>query len=258
MSAKETKARNGWEYETALDIEWVHAIAPQAKILLIEAATPSGINLLAAVDYAAKQREISAISMSWGGREFSDETVRDSHFTSVSGAQFFASSGDNGTGVSWPAASPNVISVGGTSLSFTSDGLFSKETAWAGSGGGISVYEKAPSYQATFSIPKSQGRRAVPDVSYDADPSTGFPVIHNGTWRTVGGTSAGAPQWAAIAALGTGAGNTNFYSDKSSSKSTSYFRDIISGENGLCGYYCTARTHYDYVTGLGSPQTTNF
>jgi subtilase family serine protease len=258
MSTKEASSTSAWDLETALDVEWAHAIAPKAKIMLVEAASPSGTNLLKAVDYAASQKTASAISMSWGGDEFTEETTYDSHFKSVSGAPFFASSGDNGAGVSWPAASPDVIAVGGTSLALTKDGILTKETAWAGSGGGVSAYEKAPAYQTTYSIPKSNGMRAIPDVAYDADPASGFPIVHNGVWRTAGGTSAGAPQWAAIAADGKGAANTAFYSDKSSTKNASYFRDIISGANGSCGYYCSARARYDYVTGLGTPQTVTF
>ena len=100
--------------------------------------------------------------------------------------------------------------------------------------------------------------RAIPDVAYNADPASGFPIIRKGVWETVGGTSAGAPQWAAIASLGSGASNTNFYSDKSSTNNSKYFRDITSGTNGDCGYLCIARAHYDYVTGLGSPQTDVF
>jgi subtilase family serine protease len=100
--------------------------------------------------------------------------------------------------------------------------------------------------------------RAIPDVAYDADPASGFPIVRAGVWHTVGGTSAGAPQWAAIAALGTGAKNSNFYSDKASSSHSSYFKDITSGANGTCSYYCDARSHYDYVTGLGSPLTVRF
>jgi subtilase family serine protease len=263
---------SGWDLETALDVEWAHAIAPSAKILLVEAKTASGANLLAAVDYAASQKNASAISMSWGGAEFPEETTLDSHFVSASGAPFFASSGDNGTGASWPASSPKVIGVGGTSLALSggsaTDSAGSsagaatsnliKETAWQGSGGGVSAYEKEPAFQTSYSIPKAKGMRAIPDVSYDADPASGFPIIHNGIWRTAGGTSAGAPQWAAIAALGQGASNANFYKDKASSNTASFFRDILSGVNGSCGYYCTARAHYDYVTGLGTPQTVNF
>ena len=148
--------------------------------------------------------------------------------------------------------------TGGTTISLNADGSVKKEIAWSGSGGGISVYEKEPVYQSDYSIPKSGGYRAIPDVSYDADPASGFPIIRKGVWRTVGGTSAGAPQWAAISTLGSGAGNTNFYADKASANSTAYFRDIVSGKNGDCGYLCNARKHYDYVTGLGSPLTVNF
>jgi subtilase family serine protease len=100
--------------------------------------------------------------------------------------------------------------------------------------------------------------RAVPDVSYDADPQSGFPIYHAGKWREVGGTSAGAPQWAAIAALGSGISLPQLYADKAASSNSNYFRDITSGTNGSCGYLCSARKHYDYVTGLGSPQTINF
>jgi subtilase family serine protease len=257
MSAK-TSSNSGWALETTLDVEWAHAIAPSAKILLVEAATPSGANLLKAIDYAAGRSGIVSVSMSWGGAEFAEETSLDSHFVSKSGAVFFSSSGDNGTGASWPAASPNVVGVGGTSISLAKGGTFSKETAWNGSGGGVSAYEKAPAFQKNYSIPKAGGMRAIPDVAYDADPASGFPIVRGGVWRTVGGTSAGAPQWAAIAALGDGASNQDFYADKSGANSSGYFRDIASGTNGPCGYYCVARAHYDYVTGLGSPQTVNF
>ena len=171
------KDNGGWDLETALDVEWAHAIAPSAKILLVEATTPSGANLLKAVDYAAKQKGVSAISMSWGGAEFPEETTLDSHFKSISSAPFFASSGDNGTGASWPASSPNVIGVGGTSLALGANGALIKETAWQGSGGGVSAYEKAPAFQTTYAIAHASGMRAIPDVAYDADPKSGFPII---------------------------------------------------------------------------------
>jgi subtilase family serine protease len=257
-----TATNSGWALETSLDVEWAHAIAPKAKILLVEAKTPSGKNLLSAIDYARSLKDVVAISMSLGGDEFADEASLDSHFVSAYGAVFFAASGDDGTGVSWPAVSPNVVAVGGTGF-IVRDKKLLKENAWQGSGGGISSYEKQPSYQASYSIPKAQGMRAVPDVSYNADPSSGYSVYKttgDGTkgWYVVGGTSAGAPQWAAIEALGHSGGNQKFYADKSSSSSSSYFRDIISGSNGTCIYYCDARKHYDYVTGLGSPITTIF
>ena len=100
--------------------------------------------------------------------------------------------------------------------------------------------------------------RAIPDVSYDADPHSGYSIYVKGKWYVVGGTSAGAPQWAAIQSLGLSASNANFYSDKASAGNASFFRDITSGTNGDCGYYCQARKHYDYVTGLGSPLTIHF
>lgn len=272
--ASSTAANSGWELEESLDVEWAHAIAPKAKILLVEAKTPSGANLLGAIDYAAKQKGVVAVSMSWGGAEFSDELSYDSHFIGVGGASkivFFASSGDDGTGASWPASSPYVVGVGGTTLTLAATtGKFVRETAWSGSGGGVSAYEKEPTYQATYKIAKANGMRAIPDVAYNADPASGYPVYltpagkstsKNG-WYTVGGTSAGAPQWAAIQALGAALGHPvslpAIYADKSSSSTTKFFRDITSGTNGSCGYYCGARTHYDYVTGLGAPQTAKF
>lgn len=244
--------------ETALDVEWSHAIAPGAKILLVSAKTPSGANLLKAVDYAAGRSDVVAISMSFGGAEFPEEKSLDAHFTSKSGAVFFASSGDSGAGASWPASSPNVVSVGGTSLSFKSDGMLASEKAWSGSGGGVSAYEGEPAYQANYSIPKSNGMRAIPDVSYSADPQSGFSVYARGKWAVVGGTSAGAPQWAGIQSLGLSASNEKLYPDKASASYASFFRDIVSGTNGDCQYYCQARKHYDYITGLGSPLTVNF
>ncbi len=262
MSAS-TSAKTSWALETSLDVEWSHAIAPDAKILLVEAVTPSGKNLLDAVDYARGRSDVVAISMSWGGGEFSDETSLDSHFVSTNGTTFFASAGDNGTGASWPASSPNVVGVGGTKLTLDKNGKVTSETAWTGSGGGISAYESAPSFQNSYSIPKAGGKRAIPDVSYDADPKSGFSVYKStasgaGKWYEVGGTSAGAPQWAAIKSLGLSADNQKFYKDKASDSSKSFFRDIVSGKNGTCGYICDARAHYDYVTGLGSPLTVKF
>jgi subtilase family serine protease len=257
------KANTGWALETALDVEWAHAIAPQAKILLIEAKTQSGANLLSAIDYAASRNDVVSVSMSWGGPEFSEETSLDQHFTSKSGAVFFASSGDQGTGANWPAASPNVVGVGGTSLELFKNGSLISESAWSGSGGGVSAYEPEPSYQRAYNIPKAGGKRAIPDVAYNADPKSGYSVYKSSSsskngWYTVGGTSAGAPQWAAIYALGRTASLANLYSDKASSSTLQYFRDVTSGANGTCAYYCDARKRYDYVTGLGAPLTANF
>ena len=241
---------SGWAEETCLDVEWAHAIAPDAKILLVEAKSPSESDLLQAVDYARNRPDVVSVSMSWGSNESYLETNWDYHFTSSYGAVFFASSGDKGSGVIWPASSPNVVAVGGTTLKI--DSVIS-ETAWSGSGGGISNFEPIPDYQTNFGL--TTPKRSVPDVSYNADPSTGVSVYCNSQWLPgkMGGTSAGAPQWAAIYALDRSATNNNLYG-KAKSVYSAHFRDITSGSNG--GYNATIG--YDYVTGLGSPLTDNF
>jgi subtilase family serine protease len=251
--ATSVSPNQAWALEISLDVQWAHAIAPNATILLVEAKSNSLTDLLAAVNYAKSQPNVVAVSMSWGGNEFRAETFYDSYFSS-SNVTFFASSGDSGAGVLWPASSPNVVAVGGTSLRFLSGSV--AETAWSGSGGGISAYEPIPAYQTKFGL--TTRMRSVPDVSYDADPNTGFSVYDSfgyygqSGWFQVGGTSAGAPQWAAIQALGLTASNDNFYQDAKAAYA-SYFRDITNGSNGYL-----AGAGYDYVTGLGSPLTANF
>jgi hypothetical protein len=239
----------GWQLETCLDVEWAHAMAPNAKILLVEAVNPSNNALLSAVDYATSQPGVVAVSMSWGGEEISYQASYDYHFNKP-GITFFASSGDYGSNVIWPAASANVVSVGGTTLNLNPDGTVFSEVAWRNSSGGISKYISAPAYQTGFGLPYSN--RAVPDVSYNGNASTGVSV-YNGTWWKMGGTSAGAPQWAAIHALGLSATNNNLY-NRAKSAYSSYFRDIAAGSN----YVNPATAGYDLVTGLGSPLTTIF
>ncbi len=254
---------SGWDFEECLDVEWAHAIAPNAKILFVEAVSNSNNHLYAAVDYARGRSDVVAISMSWGGSESSAESTEDSHFISSYGAAFFASAGDSGTGVEYPAASPNVTGVGGTNLYFNSLGQLTAEIAWSGSGGGLSQYETEPGYQSTYGVVSANGFRAVPDVSYNSGSNSIAYVsvydIYQGGWNGAYGTSAGAPQWAAIHALDTTAINSNFYTVAANSVAYSTtFRDITSGTNGTPGFYTTATTKYDYVTGLGSPLTTHF
>lgn len=253
-----------WAMESSLDVQWAHAIAPGAKILLVEATDNSGNALINAINYARFRSDVVAISMSWGGGEFSSEGSYEGFFVSPYGATFFASSGDSGHGVSWPAVSANVVSVGGTRLNQNSNGAVVSETAWAGSGGGISAYLNMPSYQTQYKITGGTNKRAVPDVSYDADPATGFSVYDSfgyggrSGWFIVGGTSAGAPQWAAIKAIGRSVTLPKLYTDARKSNYASYLRDITTGTNGGCGTQCTARAGYDFVTGLGSPLTQSF
>ena len=242
---------SSWTVETCLDVEWAHAVAPNARILLVEATGADNNALLSAIDYATSQPGVIAVSMSWGGDEFAQETTYyfESHFNKP-GITFFASSGDDGTSPKWPAVSAKVVSVGGTSLNLNADGTIISETAWRNSSGGVSVYVPKPSYQTNYGL--SYTKRAVPDVSYNGNPSTGVSV-YNGAWIKVGGTSAGAPQWAAIHAIGLSVTNNNLYA-RAKAAYSSYFRDITNGSN----YVNQTETNYDLVTGLGSPLTTNF
>ena len=245
----------GWAEETSLDVEWAHAIAPGAKIVLVAAKSASYTDLLGAVDYAVNTAHATVVSMSWGGSETSAETGNgyDSHFN-VPGVTFVASAGDSGEGVEWPAASPYVVGVGGTSLYLNPDNSYSSESAWSGSGGGISAYESAPSWQSPWS---GLLKRGVPDVSYLADPNTGVLVVYKGGLYVFGGTSVGAPQWAALVALSQvslASANTTLYSVAGTADNInpSYFYDITTGNNGPDPDDYAIRG-YDLVTGLGSP-----
>jgi subtilase family serine protease len=261
----------GWSAEMALDVEWAHAIAPGAGILLVEANSSSTSDLLAGVRYAANQPGVSVVSMSWGSAEFAGETGLDGTFTTPfghNGVTFVASSGDAGATPQWPAVSPNVVGVGGTSLQLTSSGAWSSETGWGnglysglsgGSGGGISRYESQPSYQQGV-VTQSTSQRTSPDVAYNGDPKTGVYVYdsQNGGWFQVGGTSAGAPQWSALIAIAdqgralagqaTLDGPTQTLPALYKMASTD-FHDITSGNNGYA-----ATVGYDLVTGRGTPK----
>jgi subtilase family serine protease len=253
----------GWALETALDVEWAHAIAPGATIILSVANSSSTSDLLNAID-AAVNAGANVVSMSWGGSEFSGMSFYDSHFNKPNVA-FTASSGDNGAGVEWPAVSPYVLGVGGTTLTLDASNNRLSETAWSGSGGGISSYYGMPSFQSGW---QTSGARGIPDVSYVADPNTGVLVYDsvNGGWYIVGGTSVGAPQWAAAIALANqlrvtggsselGWANESLYPLAQGSTTTpytvnpAYFYDVSSGNNGAY----SAAPPYDFVTGLGSP-----
>jgi len=264
---------SGWALEIALDVEWAHAVAPGADILLVESTNNRISRLLGAVDVAVSMGA-KVVSMSWGSNEFSSETFFDSHFN-VTGVTFTASSGDSGGAPLWPAVSPFVVAVGGTTLPLDASGnLTGPETAWGGSNGDASFFEAEPGYQNNYPIPDTAGARGAPDVSYIADPNTGVSVYDTTAffgqsgWFQIGGTSVGAPNWAALIALANqgrscassgsqclSTSNTNFsplYNAASPPLSTTYnsnYRDITSGSN-VC---CTASPGYDFVTGLGSP-----
>jgi len=261
------KARTncGWNQEAALDIEWAHAMAPHAQIILVIAKSNSFTDLFQAVDYATKLVSASSnalggqVSMSWGGSEFSSEASYDSHFTN-SKVVYFASSGDTGGKNIYPSVSPNVVSAGGTTINRNGSGVFLTESAWSGSGGGPSAYEPRPGFQTVVSSIVGS-KRGAPDVSFDANPSTGVSVYDSTScqgmsgWLVFGGTSVAAPSLAGIANL-----SNHFYAGSAIELSTIYsnlgtsnFRDITSGTAGSF----SAVTGWDFVTGVGSNLGTN-
>ena len=237
----------GWALEISLDVQWAHAIAPGAKILLVEASSNSFANLLAAEDYAKTHAQY--VSNSWGASEFSGESSYDSRFAQ-SGVSFFVSSGDAGLPAEYPSASPNVISVGGTTLQF-SGGTFTAETGWSSGGGGCSAYETATSAQSAFNgygQVGCAGKRATPDVSLDADPASGVSVYdsvrYQGQqgWFTVGGTSASSPMWAGRAAVAGAVVNAAYVYGANIT-----YRDITAGDNGAQCLF-----GFDLCSGRGS------
>jgi subtilase family serine protease len=241
------RKNSGWALEIALDIEWAHAIAPGAHILLVEASSNSNANLYAAEDYA--KAHAGYVSNSWGGSEASGESANDGHF-SAAGVSFFVSSGDNGTPAEYPSSSPNVVSVGGTTLNFSGSTLVS-ETGWSSGGGGCSLYETANASQAAFGQygqAGCNGKRATPDVSLDADPASGVSVYDTTSyqgqsgWFRVGGTSASSPMWAGRSAV---AGSVVNAAAVYGSAIT--YRDITSGNNGA-----PCLVGFDLCTGRGS------
>ena len=256
---------SGWALETALDVEWAHAIAPAANIVLVE-ARPDLNDLFSAVSFASQLSGVSVVSMSWGTGEFSGETAYDGVFTTPAGhngVTFVASSGDSGT-TEYPSASPNVLSVGGTTLSVTGQGGIISETGWSGSGSGSSSYESQPTWQtaAVSSGGLSSGSRTTPDVAWDANPSTGVSVYdsvpyygQSGGWFTVGGTSVGAPSWAGLIAIAdqglarNGVGSLSNAQASLYQLSSTVFNHPTSGSNGS-----TSSSTYGLVAGLGSPK----
>ncbi len=249
--------RSGWQGEESLDIEWAHAMAPNAQIVLMEASSASNSALYTAVQaansYIAAHGGKGEVSMSWGGSETSGESSSDHYFTQA-GVVYFASSGDS-PGVIYPSSSGNVVSAGGTQVNRNSSGAYTNQTAWSSGGGGPSKYEARPSYQnAIQSIVGS--KRGTPDLSFDS--SGGSPVaVYNsncyGGWLEVYGTSVASPALAGIIndaggfKTSSNAENTLIYSNLGF---PAYFTDITSGS---CGTH-SAAAGWDFCTGVGVDQ----
>jgi subtilase family serine protease len=238
----------GWEQETALDLDMASAICPGCKLLLVEGDSNSFANLAAAVDTAAALGA-HVISNSYGGGE-AGSSVEPSY--NHAGIAITASSGDAGFGVEFPASSPHVIAVGGTSLRTAANTRGWTETAWSGAGSGCSTVFAKPAWQTDTGC----ARRTVADVSAVADPNTGVAVFGpasrtKSAFLVFGGTSVAAPLIGGV--YGVNGGAVNFASDPYAH--TSALFDVTSGSNGTCSpaYLCTAGVGYDGPTGLGTP-----
>ncbi len=254
-----------WEGEEALDVEWAHAIAPMANIILVEANSASTADLIdTAVATAKTLPGVSTVSMSFGGPEQNgfDQTENNLFTTPAghTGVTFLASTGDTGSPGGFPAYSPNVVAVGGTSLFLNSNNSYQSESGWSGSGGGVSTFEPKPAYQSALPY----NFRSIPDVAFLADPNTGVAVYDswdNGSstpWVQVGGTSLASPSWAGLIAIvnqeRVAAGDPVLDGPTQTlpllySLPASDFHDITTGSNG--GF--SAGPGYDLVTGLGTP-----
>jgi len=277
----------GWGLEESLDVEQACALAPEANIILVEANSNNNSDLYAAVAVASSAPyNATVVSMSWLGGEYSTETQDDqTYFCNIlNGAgqpvTFVAASGDGGHGVGYPAVSPCVIAAGGTSLALSTgtplpnplELNYGHESAWVGSGGGLSQYESQPSWQNPACATWSTTVRCVPDIASDSSPATAVPVYdtygYNG-WLGVGGTSVATPDWASFFTLvnservakgGTTLSQVaqdlyNLYYN--SSTYATDFHDITTGNNGNCGSQCNAGPGYDLVTGIGTYQANN-
>lgn len=255
---------SGWALEIALDVETAHEICQNCKIVLVEANSSSLGNLEAAVNTAARLGA-NEISNSYGGSEFSGETTDTAY--NHPGIAVTVSSGDNGYGsFGFPAASPYVVAVGGTTLNLLAGNTYASETVWNGTGSGCSLYLSAQSWQTSDSnwskLPGSCGStRGVADVAADADPNTGAAVYDTtryqgqSGWFQVGGTSLSSPLIAGVYAL---AGNASpaAYPAALPYANRAFLNDVTSGSNGNCGtFMCNGVTGYDGPTGVGTPKT---
>lgn len=273
----------GWELEESLDIEYSHAMAPNAKLYLVEAQSNSDSDLFASVQiatYLVQCGKVTAcpaatvahpwtkgeISMSWGESEFSGETTFDSTMAQT-GVVFFASAGDS-PGTIYPCVSPNVVCAGGTSTSRSlTTGNLLKEISWSDAGGGISQYEAIPSYQSSVAAVKAivGTKRGAPDLSSDANPYTGvwvydsFPQygeFFSSSWWIVGGTSVSSPTLAGIV------NNAGTFNASTNAELTEIYKNlgVVADFNditsGACNYYMSssAVAGYDLCTGVGSPK----
>jgi hypothetical protein len=224
-------------------------MCPNCKIMLVEAKTSSFKDLAAAVDTAAA-KGAHAIGNSYGGAESGSQAYEPSY--NHPGVAITASAGNAGAGVAFPAASPHVTAVGGTSLVRSKRPRGWTETVWPGTGSGCSVVYAKPAWQADPSCPM----RMTNDVSAVADTSPGVAVYgpnESGAsvWEVFGGASVAAPIIAGV--YGANGGAVTYGSDPYSHTANLY--DVVKGSNGTCPfpYWCNGEVGYDGPSGLGTP-----
>ncbi len=277
-----TGAAGDGAIEVTLDIQLMAAVAPGVSKILVYEGENTSDGVLNTYNQIATDNLAQSISTSWGMSENNSDLAslqtEDSIFKQMAaqGQSIFAASGDSGAyddgtnlGVDDPASQPFVVGVGGTSLNLNTDtdGSYQSETTWNGGsaesgagGGGVSAVWSIPSWQVGVISPSSLGSktmRNVPDVSMDADPNTGYAVYFGGQWGVVGGTSCGAPVWAAFTALVNqghtplGFPNPALYAIGKSSVYSASFHDVNDGSTNL---YFPAVANYDNATGWGSIQ----
>jgi len=261
-------ASPAWGLETSLDAEMVSAICPRCHIAVVDASAATYAALGAAENEAVKLGA-HVVSNSWGGTDSSGDVGYDAAYFNHPGVAIVAATGDSGYagGPIYPSTSPDVIAVGGTTLSAapqTARGY--TETAWSGGGSGCSAHEPMPAWQVTVAnaVAVCRTRRAVADIAADANPATGVAVYDSYGYPgwypgTIGGTSLAAPIVGGIyglagnASLAAGDGAQGLYAAASYTLPNLF--DITGGGNGSCGIVlaCTASTGWDGPTGLGSP-----
>jgi len=275
---------NGADGEVLLDIEVIGALAPAADILVYFAPNTDAGFVDAVTQAAHAEPTPDAISISWGESEDAWTAQARSAFddalvdAAALGVTVTAAAGDDGSSdrvtdgkphVDFPASSPHILACGGTSLKAdTTTGEVTSETVWndgaghGATGGGVSDAFPIPSWQAAVGVPATASGfdgRGVPDVAGDADPQTGYQVRVDGTDTVIGGTSAVAPLWAALAARLVEATGKRIgllqlalYPQATGSATAPGFRDIVTGDNGVY----RARAGWDACTGLGVPDGT--
>jgi len=260
---------SSWQLEASLDLQWAHAMAPNATLFLVLAKDTTIAELLKAVDIASNRVAAMGggqVSMSWGSSEFPYQVQFDSHFQ-TSSVVYLASAGDS-PGTSWPSTSPYVIGVGGTTINRNSAGVFQNESVWAETGGGPSTIlaNTRPAYQNVVQA-KVGAQRGNPDVASAADPNSAAWVYNSSAygqvgWYAVGGTSWATPTIAGIInvsghfAISSVAELTTIYANIGTSGTAANMRDITIGSCGPTNksgnHAYPATVGWDFCSGVGS------